>query len=75
MAVAAQERQASAELVDLETTPLRELNQRLHELARAPGPSGLAHRQPERRARRRLRRWTRTSRSRSRVTSATTAPG
>ena len=39
MAVATSERQAAVEVVDLEQTPLRELNQRLHELARAPGPS------------------------------------
>jgi methylamine---glutamate N-methyltransferase subunit B len=38
MAVATRE-QAAVELVDLETTSLRELNQRLHDLARAPGPS------------------------------------
>jgi methylamine---glutamate N-methyltransferase subunit B len=38
MAVAAPEA-ATVEVVDLETTSLRELNQRLHELARAPGPS------------------------------------
>ena len=37
MAVAAPEA-ATVEVVDLETTSLRELNQRLHELARAPGP-------------------------------------
>jgi glutamate synthase domain-containing protein 3 len=35
MAVAAAEA-AAVEIVDLETTPLRELNQRLHELAHAP---------------------------------------
>ena len=39
MAIAAREQQAAAELVDLETTPLRELNQRLHDLARVPGPA------------------------------------
>jgi glutamate synthase domain-containing protein 3 len=39
MAVAAREQAAAAvEVVDLETTPLRELNQRLHDLASAPGP-------------------------------------
>jgi glutamate synthase domain-containing protein 3 len=38
MAVAAPEA-AIVEVVDLEATSLRELNQRLHELARAPGPS------------------------------------
>jgi len=38
MAVAARE-QAAVELVDLEQTSLRDLNQRLHDLARAPGPS------------------------------------
>lgn len=38
MAVAARE-QAAVELVDLETTSLRDLNQRLHDLARTPGPS------------------------------------
>jgi methylamine---glutamate N-methyltransferase subunit B len=38
MAVAAPEA-ATVEVVDLETTSLRELNHRLHELARAPGPS------------------------------------
>jgi glutamate synthase domain-containing protein 3 len=37
MAVRAVE--AELELVDLETTSLRELNQRLHDLATAPGPS------------------------------------
>jgi len=31
--------QVSVEVVDLETTKLRELNQRLHDLAREPGPS------------------------------------
>ena len=39
MAVATREQQAAVELVDLEKTSLRELNRRLHELARAPGPS------------------------------------
>jgi methylamine---glutamate N-methyltransferase subunit B len=39
MAVATPERQAAVEVVDLEKTTLRELNRRLHELARAPGPS------------------------------------
>jgi glutamate synthase domain-containing protein 3 len=39
MAVAAREQRAAVELVDLEKTSLRELNRRLHELARAPGPS------------------------------------
>ncbi len=38
MAVAARE-QAAVELVDLETTSLRDLNQRLHDLSRTPGPS------------------------------------
>jgi glutamate synthase domain-containing protein 3 len=38
MAVAARE-QAAAEVVDLETTSLRELNQRLHDLAAGTGPS------------------------------------
>jgi glutamate synthase domain-containing protein 3 len=37
MAVAARE-QAAVEVVDLASTPLRELNQRLHDLATAPGP-------------------------------------
>jgi glutamate synthase domain-containing protein 3 len=37
MAVAAAEA-AAVEVVDLESTPLRELNHRLHELARSPGP-------------------------------------
>ena len=37
MAVRARE-ETAVEVVDLETTPLRELNQRLHDLARAPGP-------------------------------------
>jgi glutamate synthase domain-containing protein 3 len=37
-AVAARE-QAAVEIVDLETTPLRELNQRLHDLSREPGPA------------------------------------
>jgi methylamine---glutamate N-methyltransferase subunit B len=32
-------REAAVEVVDLETTPLRDLNQRLHDLARAPGPT------------------------------------
>ncbi len=39
MAVATPERQAAVEVVDLEQTSLRELNQRLHDLARAPGPT------------------------------------
>jgi glutamate synthase domain-containing protein 3 len=38
MAVAAR-KQAAVEVVDLATTPLRELNQRLHDLATAPGPA------------------------------------
>ena len=38
MAVRVRE-EAEVELVDLETTSLRELNQRLHDLARAPGPA------------------------------------
>ncbi len=38
MAVPARE-EAVAEVVDLETTSLRELNRRLHDLARAPGPA------------------------------------
>ena len=38
MAVAERE-QAAVELVDLETTSLRDLNQRLHDLSRTPGPS------------------------------------
>jgi methylamine---glutamate N-methyltransferase subunit B len=38
VSVAARE-QAAVEVVDLETTPLRELNQRLHRLAREPGPA------------------------------------
>jgi glutamate synthase domain-containing protein 3 len=38
MAVAAQEA-ATVEVVDLETTSVRELNQRLHDLTRAPGPT------------------------------------
>jgi methylamine---glutamate N-methyltransferase subunit B len=37
MAVAERE-QSAVEVVDLETTSLRELNQRLHDLASAPGP-------------------------------------
>jgi methylamine---glutamate N-methyltransferase subunit B len=37
MTVAAAEA-AAVEVVDLESTPLRELNHRLHELARSPGP-------------------------------------
>jgi methylamine---glutamate N-methyltransferase subunit B len=32
-------REAAAEIVDLETTSLRELNQRLHDLSRGPGPA------------------------------------
>ncbi len=39
MAVATAERQAAVEVVDLEQTSLRELNQRLHDLARTPGPT------------------------------------
>ncbi len=39
MAIAEREQRAAVEVVDLETTPLRELNQGLHDLARAPGPS------------------------------------
>ncbi|MBA3402732.1 MAG: glutamate synthase [Actinobacteria bacterium] len=39
MAVAEREQQAAIELVDLETTPLRKLNQRLHDLSQAPGPT------------------------------------
>jgi len=39
MAVAEREQQAAIELVDLETTPLRKLNQRLHDLSHAPGPT------------------------------------
>ena len=38
MAVPAEE-QVAVETVDLATTPLRELNQRLHDLAQAPGPT------------------------------------
>src|SRR6187455_2915507 len=38
MAVAEREH-AAVEVVDLATTSLRELNQRLHDLARTPGPS------------------------------------
>jgi glutamate synthase domain-containing protein 3 len=38
MAVAERE-QAAVEVVDLATTPLRELNQRLHDLMREPGPA------------------------------------
>ena len=38
MAVAARE-QAAVEVVDLEATTLRELNQRLHDLAHTPGPA------------------------------------
>ena len=37
-AVAAAPEQAAVEVVDLATTSLRELNQRLHDLARQPGP-------------------------------------
>jgi glutamate synthase domain-containing protein 3 len=37
MAVSAQE-ETAVEVVDLETTPLRELNQHLHDLAHGPGP-------------------------------------
>jgi methylamine---glutamate N-methyltransferase subunit B len=32
-------REAAVEVVDLEATPLRELNRRLHELAQTPGPT------------------------------------
>ena len=39
MAAVAEREQAAVEVVDLATTPLRELNQRLHDLAGdAPGP-------------------------------------
>lgn len=38
MAIAARE-QATVEVVDLATTPLRELNQRLHDVSSAPGPT------------------------------------
>ena len=74
MAVAARERGAAVEVVDLEQTPLRELNQRLHDLARLPGPAR-AGAWSTRAARTRSRAGsTRTSRSRSRGTWATTAP-
>ena len=43
MAVAEREH-AAVEVVDLATTSLRELNQRLHDLAGSPGPAALAHR-------------------------------
>ncbi|MDQ3086795.1 MAG: glutamate synthase [Actinomycetota bacterium] len=39
MAVATHEQRAAVELVDLDATPLRELNQRLHDLSQAPGPT------------------------------------
>ena len=39
MAVAEREQQAAVELVDLAATSLRELNQRLHDLATSPGPA------------------------------------
>ena len=49
-------RRPAAEVVDLASTPLRELNQRLHDLPPATtGAAPLAGRQPERRARRRVR--------------------
>ena len=48
-------RAARVEIVDLATTPLRELNQRLHDLGRRGGAEALARRQPERRARGRVR--------------------
>ncbi|HSF62025.1 MAG TPA: hypothetical protein VLA69_10055 [Gaiellaceae bacterium] len=38
MAIAARE-QATVEVVDLATTPLRELNRRLHDVSTAPGPT------------------------------------
>ena len=38
MTALAERESAAVELVDLATTSLRELNQRLHELARSPGP-------------------------------------
>ncbi len=38
-ALAADREEAAVEIVDLATTPLRELNQRLHDLSRAPGPA------------------------------------
>ena len=38
-AVAERDPAAAVEVVDLGTTPLRELNQRLHDLSRAPGPA------------------------------------
>ena len=62
------------EVVDLAVTPLRELNQRLHDVARDGGPATLAHREPERRPRGRVPGSTPRSRSRSTGTSATTAP-
>ena len=43
-------RAAAVEVVDLATTPLRELNQRLHDLAGRRRAAALAHPQPERRA-------------------------
>ena len=39
MAVAAAREQAAVEVVDLEATSLRELNQRLHDLSTVPGPA------------------------------------
>ncbi|HXF97466.1 MAG TPA: hypothetical protein VNJ46_02515 [Gaiellaceae bacterium] len=39
MAAVAERELAAVEVVDLATTPLRELNQRLHDLAKAPGPA------------------------------------
>ena len=45
----------AVEVVDLATTPLRELNQRLHDLAAARRAAALARAQPERRARHRVR--------------------
>ena len=62
------------EVVDLAVTPLRELNQRLHDVARDGGAGALAHREPERRPRGRLPGSTPRSRSRSTGTWATTAP-
>ena len=66
---------AAAEVVDLAVTPLRELNQRLHDLARRRRARAAGASSTRTARTRSPAGWTPTSRSRSRVTSATTAPG
>ena len=74
MAVAEREH-AAVEVVDLGTTSLRELNQRLHDLAGgAPGPRHFRILNPSGRMRSRVASMPR-SRSRSTGTWGTTAPG